>query len=353
MSRKFVYIKFIVIVVIMMWLALPAYAGIVFEDDFSNDAGWSATCMGTISQVNAPSRWTGYRCQPNSSLKIISGLGQRGTPALQIGYQITTSAGAMSLFKHLTGNQNTGYTELYIRYQFKFDDDWKSGTNGTDMAYWKWIRLWQGIDPYNQSQWSEINNPNTRYLIANFNTTAYGKGCIATTWADNKAGNSAGGPRFKAWYDRSNPSASDGCFGSMNGLSIQQSGQYAGYFVTYPSGSQTWHTIEYHFKLSTNNYPGNGVFEVWLDGVKQKLPMPYKAALGGASMAYLNTMKYSGGMNFLTVFDNMSGWSKAWSSTKHINIDNVVVSTSYIGTSYIVGGGTADTMPPAAPMNPR
>ena len=216
----------------------------------------------------------------------------------------------------------------------------------------KWIRLWQGIDPSNQSQWSEINNPNTRYLIANVNTTAYGKGCIATMWADNQSGNSAGGPRYKAWYDKSNPSTTDGCFGSMSGLSIQQSGSNAGYFVTYPSGSQTWHTIEYHFKLSSSN-SGNGVFEVWLDGVKQKLPLPYKSSLGGGSMTYLNTMKYAGGMNFLTVFDNMSGWSKGWPSIKHINIDNVVVSTTYVGTNYIVGGGTVDNVPPSYPLNPR
>ncbi len=346
----------IVLVLTALILLTPSagFSGIIFEDNFANDGGWNANCGGTISQANAPSKWSGYRCQTNSTLSIASGAGQSGTPALKIGYEKTAVPGAMSLFKHLTGNQNTGYNELYVRYQFKFDNDWKSGTNGTDMQYWKWIRLWQGIPPTDQSQWSEINNSNTRYLISILNGNAWsGNPCIVSMWGDNAAGHSASGPRYKSWFNKQDPvGTTDGCLGSIPSLQIQKPGDpYPGYFTTYPSGSQTWHTIEFHFKLSTSQ-SGNGVFEVWLDGTKQSLPMPYGTAQGGATMSYFNTMVYKGGMNLLTVFDNMNMWTAGWTSTKYIYVDNVVVGNTYISPNYVVsgGGGSPDTISPGSPF---
>ncbi len=371
-----------------------SYAGIIFEDDFSGLPSYPKplTCTdgivvstytgttnntiptasgGTISATRPG--WDGYRCNSGQSLDIIAGMGHDGSPVARYGWGLNPSALAVNLFKHLTGTQNRGYSEIYARYRFKFDDTWKSGSNGENMSFWKWIRLWQYRTPNNVAtgEWCESDvahsgcatKEDSRYVIANFIGHPGGSknACIASQWSDNIDNHSSNPIGYKGWYDDYDPNTlNDGCLGSFtwdNGstypLKIQKSGgTYPGYFTgcngTTCTPAQTWHTIEWHFKLSTESSPGNGVFEVWLDGNKQKLPnnkTPYggmQGSGGTSGVTYFNTQAYQGGMNFLTVMDNMTDWNSGWTSAKYFYIDDVVVSTSYIGPNYITGDADSD-----------
>jgi glucuronoarabinoxylan endo-1,4-beta-xylanase len=316
-------------------------SGIIFEDDFSDDAGWTGgTTIGW--GLNPPSKWTAYKNPPGSSLSIESGKGQYGTPAAKIGWQIASQAQASSLAKHLTGNKNTGYDELYIRYQVKFDDNWKSGSDGTDTQTWKWWRLWQYRSPTDTYEWSENNGArDTRFIISNLNLNP-------PVWhvaaSPNVNGNSNIQPYVKLWWSYS-PGAGNGSFEQVSDWEIERPpSSNAGLFKNYALGKpQGWHTIEWHIKLSTIDQPGNGIFEMWVDGVKQKKFDGVQNNYGASGWTELPTKKYMGGINFLTVFDNMQVWSKYWDQppgtpgTRYLYLDNVVVSSSYIGPNYIVG----------------
>lgn len=402
MRTKIKFLNFLIVTAVFSTVSFSfsnsAKAAIIFEDDFSgntncpNNICWSASQSGTWKsdtplRMDGISRWTAYKRSTPETSMIILGAGKDGIkPAWRLGYNAAPVAGALSLAQHLTGSPTVGYDELYVRYQFKFSDDWRSGQSGIDMDYWKWIRLWQGRNTtILNNDWSEnevgATPKDTRYIIHNFGGSSLSNwACMGASWSDNVNADSTDGSQFGFSYNNSKwgsdptrPNSTDGCLGSMKGLNIQKAGDpYPGYFETYPSGSQTWHTIEYHFKLSTTQ-AGNGVFELWLDGIKQRTDFDKAKALFGscsnylyttkltcenaseiwtpAAMTYLNTMPYSGGINFIVFFDNMSNWSAEWGTTpRYLYIDNIVVSTSYIDNNYIPGGGSSDTISPAAPQ---
>lgn len=356
------------VLVFLLLIPTLSFATIVFEDDFSSGL-WSTTCINGIS-TSAPNGWTGSRCSTGETLEIVSGVGVGGKNALRIGYTAGSTANAVQLFKHLTGNQNTGYNELYIRYKFRFSDNWKwyiDGTAPTSSAYWKWMRLWQNRDPNNNTTWSE-NYPtsttgDTRYILMELASTGTYRGCFHTIWSDNVNGNSASGAQWMADWNSGTPTETQGCFGgagtgtttgwNAEGLHIQQPGDpYPGYFTTYPLGSQTWHTIEWHVKLSTTQ-AGNGIFQMWLDGNLQDDPDRGRA-LNGATMASYNTISYNGGINLLSLFDNIAGITNDWGSTpRYIYVDNVAISSSYIGPNYVISSSPSYTpVPPLADMIP-
>jgi hypothetical protein len=341
---------------------------VIFEDDFSayDNQGWYPGTTSSFNTSNPPSGWTAYKRPSNSVVQIDPGTGQHGTPALKLGYQITGASSALSLGKHLTGNQNTGYDELYIRYQVKFDDNFKVASNGHNVGAWKWMRLWQYRDPNDRSDWSETPSDveDTRYIVAALNdVSGVDRPGWKAMWSDNQHGHSNGGPRVQIeWYPWK-AGNDQGTFEAIPNWELNYPpSPNAGMFKTFDGpGSQEWHTVEFHIKLSTIGPPGNGLFEIWMDGIRQvKHSKPSTA--GGMSGNWENppTQKYQGGINWITVFDNNQAWSASWNSPpgtpghRYIYLDNIVVSTSYIGNSYVVGGASPpDNMPPAPPLNLR
>ncbi len=325
--------------VTFLLFAVQARAAIIFETDFSQDTGWfAATRNGIWQQDSPPTGWTAYRVPGSRGANIFveSGSGVSGGNALKLTWSASSNTSlAVSLAKHLTGNQKTGYDELYIRYHVKFDDDWKSGTDGADTNYWKWGRLHQNTHPTDQSLWTE-NRPYSRYVVWTYNGRP--EPYINAVWADNDVAGlgSVAGPRIQVHYGPSN--VSQGHFETIDDWIIDRT-EYPGFFKTYPEKAQSWHTLEYHFKLATDLVNGNGVFEVWLDGEKQEHWT--KLVLKGGATGYtgIPTESYTG-FNWFIMFDNLSRWTSGWDDAignRYILVNDVVVSDEYIGHDYVVG----------------
>lgn len=352
------------LIILIIFIPSVSVSGIIFEDDFSDTGvGWSGTPRPVWQADPALKNWDHFQVPPGGSLVTVPG-GQNGTPAMRFGYQIAGASLALTLGKFLTKQQSQGYSELYIRYQIKLDQNWKSG-DGT-VEYWKWFRLFQNRDP---QKWIGVQDEpsgaqDTRFIICNVSNNPPTWGCAATTNSQN--GESANDPYTMIRFSGSSTCPTCGHFESISEWDFDNS---TGLLPSYPS-VQNWHTLEWHIKLSTGtcNTSGtgteNGVLEMWIDGVKQTTNLTYTRPNGEDDICRaLPTNKYGGGINWISVFDNMGNWSDYWNVTppspagvKYLYLDNVVISDSYIGPNYVVGGSPPppqDTMPPASPANLR
>ncbi|MCR8922660.1 hypothetical protein NO559_07750 [Dasania sp. GY-MA-18] len=345
--------------------ACPTLPVIVFETDFSDATGYSQGGVPYWNSSNAPPGMTAVNVGGSGSLDVIAGAGVAGSNAMRLTYDPTpTSNPTITMAKHLTGNMLTGFTELYIRYRFKFPDNWKFGDGALSLPYWKWLRLWQNTHPTQSDHvtgnWSE-NRPNSHYIVANFaGSPTYGIHVNAVFGANDgdateRDNGSAGGPRlnYGAYID-GNPLPHTAQAGYMQALVgdidwITNPGRFV-------STARPWHTLEYRVKLATNATSNDGVFEVWFDGVKQETDFPNKSIHGNLSPGVpvpadhfndvngnigMPVAKMGSGINWISFFDNMADWNEHFGNVDvdgYIDVNDLVVSTQPIGHAYNVGG---------------
>jgi hypothetical protein len=272
----------------------------------------------------------------------------------------------VALGKHLTGDQNTGFDELYVRYKVRLPDGWAAGDDsGSTLPYWKWMRLWQNTTPSQPGgNWTE-NRVDSYYIVTNFGGSPnepWGVD-INSTWGrpyDSDDQGSAGGPRVAGdWYQglpTEDHAITSGYFEHVGGNWDSNEGPVTrgawelGSDYTLLNAGQTWHTIEYRFKLATGQ-PTNegelnwdGVLEVWFDGVKQ-IGLPNTEFSGSAwpphnnndSAPGLPTTRVGSGLNWIGIFDNMAVWNTRWlTHSGLVYLDDVVVSTQRIRHDYVV-----------------
>lgn len=328
--------------------SLPLGDGlIIFESDFSNDTGYSVESTtlwngGSGNDVPLPTGWDGVIASGGSKLSVVEGAGKGGGNAMKFEWNPTASQPTISLGKHLTGDESTGYDELYIRYRVKLPNRFMVGTDGTDSQYWKWGRLWQNTSPDNSApnKWTE-NRANSNYIIWTF-SNAKPYITASATWAENTTvGSEIGsvnGPRYKVDYFSSGEWSSETSPGAFESLwDLNDESRPA---ELENNTSQTYHTLEYRFKLASSAEAEDGVFEMWWDGIPQGEPRRITASGGASKRAGLPTTVNGSGLNFFVLFDNIAGWNALWGNPDvdgFVYLDDVVISDDYIGPYYQVG----------------
>lgn len=108
---------------------------------------------------------------------------------------------------------------------------------------------------------------------------------------------------------------------------------------------QVWHTIEYHFALASSPGADDGECELYYDGVLQSRATRIVSQAGARGFSGVPTTRHGSGFNYLVFFDNMSGWNARWDEPNvdgYILVNDVVVSSSYIGHDYVVEGTNFD-----------
>jgi len=327
----------------------PDSAAVLFETNFSLDSGYRATgfpLWNDQGRVQPPTGWDGVYAPTGSVIEVVPGQGVNGSNALKLSWPGASSQPVLRLGKHLTGNINTGYDEVYIRYHVKLPDDFKVGSGG-NIGHWKWGRLWQNASPTPVSgpgQWTE-NREDAGYIVWNIaGNPPYTD--VNVTFSENVAppgGNiigSSGGARQKADYfvSGANTQTTDGYFESMAG------GAWA---FDYSSGylldrSQEYHTLEFRFKLASTQTSNDGVFEMWWDGVKQSKWTRLQPGGNAPTRSGIPTANRGSGLNFVVLFDNLVGWNSDWGQSGvdgYILVNDVVISRSRIGHNYVVNSG--------------
>lgn len=339
------------------------YAEIIFETDFAEDGDFYARYQqATWTEIgeNKPKGFDGAKAKGSGGyIKGMPGEGVDGSVALKFMWDPALGQPTTQLYKHLTGDENTGYDEVYIRYKIRLPDNFKAGRPELNsIPYWKFGRLWQNTGVATGAKWTE-NRVDSFYAVWNFGGSDKWGVDAGGTFSANSGGDltkgSSGGPRYSNDYY-----IGAGSYETKPGH-FRHFGNGAWDFHSdtrmLKNRNQSWHTIEWRFKLSSNPTSGDGVFQMWFDGVEQ---VPDRISQGKAGAPVYDpqlgananpTAKHGSGYNMLIMFDNMAEWNKDWDEAGiegGIYVNDLVISTQRIGHDYYVGGPPLNS-PPKAP----
>ena len=325
--------------------------GLLFETNFKNDEDYSVSNIGLWNGgggkiTQPPSGWDGVLVSGNGSIEVLSGEGKNKSNALKLNWDPDLGQPVAQLAKHLTNDASAGYDEIFVRYHVRLPNKFKAGENASFIPYWKWGRLYQNTTIEKNSNgltsgnWTE-NRVDSRYVVWNF-----GGGVpytdVNVVWGENFGDNlhkgSAGGERqsldfFVSGSDQHN---APGYFESLWDINVSdRPGELEN------NTSQTWHTLEFRFKLATTETSNDGEFQMWWNGVGQGSFSRIRAGGGAPTRTGIPTAKGDGsGFNFFVFFDNMAGWNKHWGKDEvegGIYVNDVVISTERIGHEYVAG----------------
>jgi len=337
-------IKLLVIFLILLASPISVNAEVIYEDDFnSNTTGWESNDPGgghniqggTLGSpgLQTPPDWTGHIYYDAAQiLDIPATAGRSGTPGFRVGPKI--GSGQFDQVGLTIWLGETGYEELYIRYFVKLEDNFLFGdpSNSTGgWAMWKHGRVWQNVTAdnlVNTNMASELNRGaivwgyyNDNYLDHNpYVQTLFMKDATAGT---NDCSSEECGKMYYYPY----------VSGNDQGFVTQMTGALNG--TNHIPTEQDWHCIELHYKLASDWESEDGEYDLWIDGIKQVTPTRL-VDLDGVPTAKIGT-----GMNYITLHDNGS-MTSYWEEQYHIYYDDVVISTSYVGPDYVIGGSAVN-----------
>ncbi len=304
----------------------PAFAEILFQDNFDNSPDWQSnqtvnksqsggydisfgqTRFDTCTTNCPPQGWTSYRAASShwtddrrKDTYVLSSEGARGGSGKGITYNVevsgtygTWAGGSLDLWLG-----ETGYDELYIRYYLKFDPNWK-WTDPADPQHGQ-LKLIR-ISTLNDNIWTTSGNPQQ------YGSTGLNMPVFYPDWYFNKSYSSTtifNSERFAPVYTYGNnknvPSA------------------------VWPSDGD-WHCYEFYVKINSTPGVADGVWREYIDGVQIAESTTVEWKMAGSN----TTHKW----NWLMFMDNVTVASAAL--TDHVEMqmymDDVVVSTEYIGT---------------------
>lgn len=333
-------------------------SAVLFETNFSQDAGYTHAGNGNNASTTLTG-FSGVKATANSrgenALEVITSGGQTGN-ALRVRPAADASNPVVNLFRHLSGTEGEGFTDVYIRYVFKFPDTFKAGGGSSqlgELGYWKFMgRLWANTGTAVGDKWTENRADSNYAVLCNLNgpnapdygITCNAVFCSADAGSGDKALGSVGGPRQGlSWYVSETPGSDAaryglGRFERMTGLRFNwTAGADEAEFETTP---QTWHTIELRAKMATDSE--DGIFQLWFDGEDQGEPPTVNSNGGAPSATGVTTHPDDGAWDMVVFFDNLVHWVRDWDQSGvdgYVDVDSFVVSRAPIGTSYAAQNG--------------
>jgi len=328
-----------------------SWGGVIFEDNFNKYGDWSSdTSYGTTeiyqttknkvfggTRTISTKGWDSYRTDsenlignPTFQLNSTTARGGSGK-SLKVWYESIDSAvgGGLNLWigggagASRTDQEKTGYDEIYVRAAFKFDPNWTATSGG---MYLKLFRMYTGkaID-YGDNPSTEWNDTNTAgicqwvYLIAQRDGNGYYKPGWGIRGGDdpNLGGNacivpfkgSAGAPSFNQYMSK-------------------------------------WIIFQVNAKLNT---PGksDGVLRLWINNNDPNNP---DWVVSGLNIRTTADRKF----NTLVFLDNLQHYFASPRTEQYLAMDDLVVSTSFVDSSYVIGDGVSlpDTTAPTTTASP-
>jgi len=304
----------------------PAFAEILFQDNFDNSPDWQSKQTVNKSQSDGydisfgqtrsdtcttncpPQGWTSYRTASSfwtddrrKDTYVLSSEGARGGSGKGITYNVevsgsfgTWAGGSLDIWLG-----ETGYKELFVRYYIKFDP-----------SSWKWTT--PDATEHHLQKLIRINTFNDDIRTTSYNPQQFGT--AGRNWPVWLA---------EVYYNKSSPPA-------HLSSQVRQAPNYTllpsveDYNASIPSDGE-WHYYEYHVKM--NSAPGiaDGIWGFYIDGVlkSEKTNVVWKKA--NSDIAH--------NWNWLMLLDNVTNASTTLDSYTEMQLymDDVVVSTSYIG----------------------
>ncbi|AKM78026.1 TPA: hypothetical protein DDZ49_03565 [Candidatus Wolfebacteria bacterium] len=371
---------FKIFLLFVMFFMLPnfANAAVVWETDFEDVADWSAprisngfpnTWTGNPSRtLDPPKKMNGQWLHPSSWVRT-----SPSTLAVSQGPMATIGAGqGRESSRGLTYNFESGKGNP------TYSTGWAGGSPLTmyfgEAGYPElWVEMWVKY-PSDMDWWdgSDINYSGITkaFYIARFN----GELTVSTSLADDHSVETrpthpawlphmgsfySSRPYFMQYYNRSQTSNGtpevydetvDAWYNNSSYYPYQNILLNNRYTYALPSSNPTvdtirmdgqWHKYTYHVKMNSAPGVADGIQEVSLDDVRMFRKTNMAFILDGGSV--------ENGWNYIELMDNHHVASHMYTENVSypVQIDDVVISTNYIGPDYIVGG--VDMIAPAAP----
>lgn len=337
-------------IVLILLLLLPAtsFGAILFEDNFDAQADWSPTqplategsieCTGSCPSV--PAGYDSYRLGKSYYNNVgdntlnIDSTNYRGSSgkALTFWSEVCDSCGWAS--DGLLGIKlpSEGYEEIYARFYIKFQSDWKWDTSASPQQKFFRIVHYDGSgSPFVFFQEGN-SRPLSTIFLAKWNGGASNTAAVVNYRYEN------------TYYpDKANP------YHVKENTYYLGTGNYAGTGEDSAMiGDGGWHYWEFYLKINSGVGVPDGKMKLWIDG--ELISEVNDLAWGdvGAQVSPRRLWNYVmiGGNNY-NHYAPQSQAPEQWYA-----VDDLVISTTYIGPDYVIGGGSPpsqDTMPPAPP----
>lgn len=340
--RKFFKTLFI----LGMFFVLPNFtsATIIFEDNFDNQINWvpptNSNCLALSGCATpAPAGWS-YYWEDESW----------GAPTYNPSMQINTT--------NHRGNSGKGYTQYNESNKGLSGDGWGADGVLTKLLPDDYQELYAGMWVKFQPGWAwGVAEEN---IIKLFRILHYDR--TGSPMAFFSDGNSAPGVIFDL---------KRGTWGWRNTSSFRCDPQETNYFCSwdhsidqrwgtspYPDYNTSgqimdtnWHWLEMHVKMNTNingTWQANGQYHLWLDDnlIASKTDAAFIESGVDTSIGWnevgIGGNAFNNYKQIITAPYQYEADAEQWYA-----IDDVVISTTPITSSYVIGGG--DTTPPSAP----
>lgn len=342
---------------IIFFVLLPLYvnAQILFEDNFDNQSdwhskqgadsiSWPSTYSGTCTTYCPPGGWTAYRVSrtlfSNDTLDtyVIDSASAYGGSGKGLTYNIESTGGYNTWTADnysstwVGGGMNvylgngTNYDELYVQYKMKYKEGWR--WNHPDHLFkhveWKMI----GLDSYKCTIPGTCTNHlgNTCDPVARYPS---GGGCvepaaaIAQYFNASTSGQSNTNPIVRPMISIRRAPVYNSSLGPLN------------WTQNLPQDNN-WHTYEFNVKMNSAPGVADGCVKMYVDGtlINSNCSIDWEMSDTPSDFQAI-------GWNWISFFDNItiSAHDIAEQQHQQLYFDDVVVSTEYIGPSYIIGGG--------------
>lgn len=373
------------IAVLLVLLATWAQAAVVLEENFDAQDDWTVTQA--LNDTNAvcysgscpwggadpPAPWDGGRngmsyCDNvgsnNLYIDAIPGYPVEGTGTCRGGSGKCLTLFAESCTSDFVNSDGMlfvdlgqEYADLYLRFYIKY----QAGTQWDQAGSSASQKLWhvQHYDP-------ATPNP-FQYFGANEGNQPVNSGGMKVTTAGDDVQIYDG---IRGWCGSGAPD--DSCYypntgtPSMTGRWVSGSADLSGNTqldttndyvrresletwgeTTGKIGDGDWHCIEVRHKMNTHNgsaWEADGVLQIWVDGALQthRTNIPWLKSSGEFSAETpargWRVVAIGGNTNnyWIASGDNSGGEREQWYA-----IDDVVISTTYVGPDYVIGGGGA------------
>jgi hypothetical protein len=341
MSKKIIFIGLSCAMAIFLFSS--AHAQVIFQDSFDSSANWTVTQPTGSSQscysgsCGVPGGWTGYYNGANLCTGVS---GAPGNNLLYInqyaGYPSETNTcrsgkcltigqeSCVSYYDNSDGmlmkDLGQEYEDLYIRIYIRFKSGWQRTADNMMFKLFHVYHWIPGTSPYQYHGGTGTGNqPLAAGGIAQYGTQLflYGDGICQVNLS---------------------------CHGDI----LWSLGTIT---AAYQSGGifdGNWHAIEWRFKRNSAIGAADGLIEAWFDGAKKS----YVSGYPGNNIAYndAGSSELRGFRVFNIGGNAFNQWNTSCSNMSNCEqwyaIDDVVVSTQYIGLSDAGAGAPPDPLSP-------
>ena len=341
----------------LLLLATASHATVFFEDNFDSHPDWEQIRSDTsrykifdksgVEGTDYPTGWSGYYLVKSAltyptarngivldSVDAYGGTGKsvkfmdEGKPFNSINWTWTSDA---LLSKYIPG----GKSEVYVQFKVKFDSDYTWCDDGVHSPMKKFFRAMHYIDEPGLFYTNFSDGGNWPATVTQFGRGQYDINMIYQIRPDpSYDGTQADGSEGPSWYfDLPNDSLPIGNYNGT-GTGWDDPGMF---------GDGSWHTLEYHIKADSSPGADDGMFEMWLDGNLQVSRSDIRYRETGSIMPDSLFNSFSIGGNSYNPWMGTYGTIPDDEDEQGYAIDDFVMSSTYIGTSYVIGDATPTT----------